>query len=111
MHDFVPELAEVQKLLQQEWPDSPEEIRAFVKDEIERSPRMWRLKRNLLHLMAFLADDCTAHDFRGDTAENIKLSPTSFFVKWLANSKNRSVESVRQDLYRRSAKSHRKVQQ
>jgi hypothetical protein len=39
MDDFVPEIAELQNRLRNEWPESLDEIRVFIEKEIETSPR------------------------------------------------------------------------
>lgn len=101
MDDFVPEIEELQNQSREEWPESPDEIRVFVQKEIETSSKMWRLKKNLPGLLSFLAQGRIAIDFRGDDddPEHVVLTPTQFFIKWLAASKNRSEGSVRSDLY------------
>lgn len=109
MPDFVLELTELQTRLRQEWPESAKEIRAFIEKQIEASPKLWRLKRNAPQLRALLADDRIAVAFRGDNAEEIRLTPTNFFIFWLSKSKNRSRESTRQDLYKGGDRSMSRV--
>lgn len=99
MDAFVPEITELQIRLRKEWPESPNQIRTFVQTYIETSPAMVHLKRNAPQLINYLRDDAIARDFRGGDSDRITLTPTQFFIKWLAASKNRVEESVRQDLY------------
>jgi hypothetical protein len=99
LRDIVPELKQLQIRLRQEWPESPTEIITFAAREIEASPKMWRLKKNLPHVLNLLGQHGVAQEFRGDNPDHITLTPTQFFIKWLAASKNRSEKSVRADLY------------
>jgi hypothetical protein len=64
-----------------------------------------RLKRNAPQLKDFLRDDLIAIDFRGKP-ESINLTPTQFFIKWLAKSQNRSEEAIRQNLYKKTSRSY-----
>ena len=98
--DLVPQLTALQARLQQEWPESAEDIRRFVSKEIDASgPSLPHLKINRKSLLRFLENDDIAVAFRGQ-AERSKddLSPRQFYVKWAASSLRRSPESVRQDL-------------
>jgi hypothetical protein len=97
---FVAEIKELQRRVRSEWPETPGEVRELVAREVENSPPFWQLKKNAPQLINFLADDQIALDFRGDEEhpDSIMISPAQFFVKWLAASKNRPEEPVRQDL-------------
>jgi hypothetical protein len=94
---FVAEITELQRLVREEWPETSAEVRDLVGREIDSSPPFWLLKKNAPQLIAFLGDDQVALDLRGD-ADQIVITPTQFFVKWLAASKNRPEEPVRQAL-------------
>jgi hypothetical protein len=97
---FVPEIEELQRRLREAWPDTASGVRLFVSKEIDASHKLRHLKKNAPQLAKFLADDRTALNFRGDP-DRVTITPVQFFTKLLAWSKNRSEESVRQDLYRK----------
>lgn len=96
---YVSQLAELQKRVREEWPDSPAGVRQLVTDAIDSLPQLMILKSNRYSLMQLLANDETALAFRGSPERSRDdLTPTQFFVKWVASSERRSLESVRQDL-------------
>ena len=97
---FVAELEELQRRVREKWPETPGEVRELVALEVENYPPFWQLKKNAPQLNNFLRDDQIALDFRGDEnrPDSIVITAKQFFVKWLAASKNRPEEPVRQDL-------------
>jgi hypothetical protein len=100
----VPQIEELQERLRRQWPESLAGIRTFVATEIQRSYELLWVHSNAEAISNLLRDDRIALDFRGDDLDgNPKLTAIKFYIKLVAWSKNRSEESVRQDLYRKSA--------
>lgn len=100
---FVPQLTQLQTRLREVWPASAEEVRKFVASEISTSPLLPSLKINARSLLQSLKEDKVAMDFRGQPEHSTgDITPTQFFVNWVATSERRSPEAVRQDLTKKA---------
>lgn len=96
---FVPELKDLQERLRTEWPESADEVRKFCAMQIDICPPPFPyLRKNKTAFLRFLSDDIAMALLGDPERSKNRLTPTQFFVNWVAWSENRSSQSTRIDL-------------